>query len=147
MVLKNLKQPSFNTSLLGVLRAAADYYGIDISTPMLYGASGHAFLMNVHRELCPSGPYVWNPEPFYLLTKNLGLNVADLGFFHSGSAEEEAAHKAGELSKRYEVIAAALARTSDRDMPAAEKIALLETARDNETEAISSIEALVAAVV
>ena len=80
-----IRQPPFNTSLMGVIRGAADHHGIDLSTPMLYGASGHAFLINVHDQLCPSGPYVWNRRPFYRLLRILGLAVRDLGMIHDGS--------------------------------------------------------------
>ncbi|MBT3275917.1 MAG: hypothetical protein HN368_22400, partial [Spirochaetales bacterium] len=83
MELSNIKQPPLNTTLLGVVRGVADYYEMKVSTPMLYGASGHAFLANIHDELCPSGPYCWNIYPFLDLLKNLGIEMKDLGFVHS----------------------------------------------------------------
>ena len=89
MKLKDVRQPPFNTSLMGVMRGVADYYGYGLSTPALYGGSGHAFLINVHDQLCPSGPYVWDRKPFFRLLRNRGLEVRELGFFTSASPTEE----------------------------------------------------------
>jgi hypothetical protein len=79
MTLSSLSQPPFNTSLLGVIWGASRYYGFDYSRGLLFGATGHAFLINVHKELCPSSPYVWNHEPLYELVQNLGIDMALLG--------------------------------------------------------------------
>ncbi|MBI2301391.1 MAG: hypothetical protein HYU66_21000 [Armatimonadetes bacterium] len=81
MQLDNLRQPCNNSTLMGVMRGAADYFGLDVTTPMLYGLSGHAFLINIHTALCPSGPYCWNREPFFRLLRNLGIETTELGFF------------------------------------------------------------------
>ena len=86
---KEIHLPPFNASLMGVIRGAADYHGIDLSTAVLYGGSGHGFLMNVHDQLCPRGPYVWNRQPFYRLLRNLGLDVHELGFIHGESTPAE----------------------------------------------------------
>jgi hypothetical protein len=88
---ENLRQPPFETSLMGVLRGVCDHYGIEVSDAGLYGASGHAFLVNVHEAICPSGPYCWNPESFRALLANLGIQVVDLGFFHAESTPAERA--------------------------------------------------------
>jgi hypothetical protein len=56
---------------------------------MVYGASGHAFLINIHNSLCPSGPYVWNPEGFLRLIKNLGAEMIDHGFFSPQSGQDD----------------------------------------------------------
>lgn len=81
MELENLKQAPFNTTALGVLRGVATYYGLPVSDAFLFGATGHAFLMNIHEGLCPSGPYCWNRRPFEALAANLGIDVVDHGFF------------------------------------------------------------------
>jgi len=91
MQLGNLRQPPFNCTMMGALRGALDYYGSPVSDAILYGASGHAFVLNIHRELCPSGPYCWNPEPVDALLENVGLRREPLGFFHPGSTAEERA--------------------------------------------------------
>ena len=81
MKLNNLRMKPFNTSLMGVVKGISDYYGYDYSDAFIYGATGHAFLMNIHMELCPSGPYCWNMDKFIQLLKNIGIEVEDLGFF------------------------------------------------------------------
>ncbi len=89
MKIENLKMYSFNTSLMGVLKGVLDYYDIKISDGMAYGGSGHAFLINVHEVVCPSGPYCWKYQKFFELVKNLGLEIIDLGFFHKKSTADD----------------------------------------------------------
>lgn len=89
MRVEGLRQPPLQTSLMGVVRGAADHNGLAASTPWLYGASGHAFLVNVHPELCPSGPYCWKAEGFDRLLANVGLRRRDLGFFTAASASRD----------------------------------------------------------
>jgi len=94
--LVNLKQPPLNTTMMGVLKGAADYYGLGLSEPMIYGLSGHAFLINIHVELCPSGPYCWKRETAEPLIKNMGMKMTDLGFFGAetkGEARAEVERK------------------------------------------------------
>jgi len=89
MELAMLKQPPFNCTYMGVLRGVCDYYGLGVSDAFLYGATGHAFVMNIHKALCPSGPYCFDREPVETLAENLGLRTTGLGFFHAGSTKEE----------------------------------------------------------
>jgi len=81
MRLETLHQPCNNSTLMGVMRGAADHYKLDLSTPMLHGLTGHAWLLNIHRQLCPSGPYCWDRAPFYQPLANAGLKVEPLGFY------------------------------------------------------------------
>jgi hypothetical protein len=81
MRIENLVQPPYETSLMGVVRGVFDHYGIEASTPWLYGASGHAFVANIHEQLCPSGPYCWNGDGWAKLLANLGVARKDIGFF------------------------------------------------------------------
>jgi len=89
--LENLRQPPFNTCLVGVVKGALDYYGSSVSAAAVFGGSGHAFMMNVHEQLCPSGPYCWKYAEFYPLVCNLGLEMMEIGFCHDGSTLEERA--------------------------------------------------------
>ena len=89
MKLENLKMPPFNTSLMGVIKGVFDYYGIKVSNAMLFGGSGHAFLMNIHEVICPSGPYCWKYSKFFELVKNLGVEIIDLGFFDKNHTTED----------------------------------------------------------
>jgi len=89
MEITQLTMPPFNTTLVGVLKGVAAYFGLPHSDPMLFGASGHAFLINIHEQLCPSGPYCWNTTGFDRLIGNLGLRRADLGFFGPDSSVQD----------------------------------------------------------
>lgn len=73
MELANLQQPPLDTTLMGCIKGACDYFDHDLSVPMLFGLTGHAFLINIHSELCPSGPYVWDKERFYGLLSQIGI--------------------------------------------------------------------------
>jgi hypothetical protein len=64
---------------------------------MAFGGSGHAFLINVHAQLCPSGPYCWKTDAFLPLVRNLGIEMTDLGFFHPGSTPQERAAVEGRI--------------------------------------------------
>jgi hypothetical protein len=89
MKLENIKMPGFNTSLMGVIKGVLDFYQITMSDAKAFGGSGHAFLINVHENICPSGPYCWNRDGFVKLVKNLGLEMINLGFISAkGSADE-----------------------------------------------------------
>jgi len=58
--LEGLKwQPSW-ISHMGCLKGCLEHIGSDMSWGWLYGATGHAFVLNVHEGLCPSGPTAWN---------------------------------------------------------------------------------------
>jgi hypothetical protein len=87
----DITQPPFETTLMGVVKAVLDFYGIKVSDAMAYGGSGHAFLINVHEALCPSGPYCWKYDGLYPALRNLGIEMTDLGFYHSGSPHDERA--------------------------------------------------------
>lgn len=89
MKIQNLGMLPFNTSLLGVLKGVLDFYDIKMSHGMAFGGSGHAFLINIHEVLCPSGPYCWKYDGFYRLVKNLGIEITDVGFFHGKSSADE----------------------------------------------------------
>ncbi len=91
MKIENLGMPPFNTSLMGVLKGVLDFYDIKVSNALAYGGSGHAFLINIHEVICPSGPYCWKYDEFFRLVRNLGIEITDLGFFHSKSSLKERA--------------------------------------------------------
>jgi hypothetical protein len=95
--LEGLKQPPFNTTMMGVVKGALDYHGIEFSAPFVFGASGHAFVINVHKQLCPSGPYCWSREETYPLIRNLGLDTTDLGFYYDLTSAEDRAEVEAKL--------------------------------------------------
>ena len=85
----NIAQAPFNTSLMGVIRGVADFLEIDLSTPSLYGRSGHAFMINIHEAICPSGPYCWNIDSFIKLLGNCGIKMKMHGFYSTDSTDAE----------------------------------------------------------
>jgi hypothetical protein len=87
--LQGVKQPPLNTTMMGMLKGAADYHGLGLSAPMVFGLSGHAFLINIHKQLCPSGPYCWERKKMKPLIANMGLEMTDLGFFGTGTPEAD----------------------------------------------------------
>ena len=91
MEIVNLKMYPFQTTLMGVTKGVLDHYESRMSDGMAFGGSGHAFLINVHDELCPSSPYCWKYEGFFRLLLNLGLEMTDLGFFHKGTRPHDRA--------------------------------------------------------
>ncbi len=91
MLIDDIKQPPFNASLMGVVQGAIGHYGLGHTTAMAYGGSGHAFLINIHDDVCPSGPYCWKPHGFIRLLRNLGLEMDELGFVSSQGGPEQRA--------------------------------------------------------
>jgi hypothetical protein len=85
MTVGEMKQAPFATTLMGVVRAVADYFGLHASDAMLFGATGHAFMINIDASLCPSGPYCWNRNQFDRLASNLGIAITNYGFFSADS--------------------------------------------------------------
>jgi hypothetical protein len=77
--------------MLGVVKGALDHFGIECRREAAFVHSGHAFVINIHDELCPSGPYVWNYDGFFRLLGNVGLDARPLGTL---TADADAADKA-----------------------------------------------------
>ncbi|MEN6546542.1 MAG: hypothetical protein ABFE07_10905 [Armatimonadia bacterium] len=81
-------------SYMGCLEGTLKYLKSDISPAWLYGVSGHAFGLNIHKQLCPSGPHVWSGwgslqghEAF------LGLKIEQVGPWYKGHDDQYASHK------------------------------------------------------
>ncbi len=66
---------------LACLKSCLHYLGIDMSDAWLYGTSGHEFALNIHKQLCPSGPTAWRKEQIYKLAQNVGCNIRTLNAF------------------------------------------------------------------
>ncbi|MDW7658447.1 MAG: hypothetical protein SCM11_14860 [Bacillota bacterium] len=85
----DIKVPSFNATLMGIVRGVADYYGLTYSDAQLYGLSGHAFMINIHDSLCASGPYCWKRQPFYDALLNTGIRMDEGQFIDSNITQNE----------------------------------------------------------
>lgn len=73
MELADLKQPPLCTTLMGSIKGASDFLDLDWTTAELFGYSGHAFMIHIHKELCPSGPYAWRMDALYRALRDMGL--------------------------------------------------------------------------
>ena len=64
------------TSNIGCIHGALDYLGIAPELSWLFGATGHAFLINMSKDgSCPSGPTAWKTAHFFDLGKNIGYQI------------------------------------------------------------------------
>jgi len=78
-------------SHLGCIKGCIDYLGLDVSDAWLFGATGHAFIINMHEVVCPSGPTAWNTEMVLNLGRNVGY-ASDVVFAlrsHAGFVEKQ----------------------------------------------------------
>jgi AraC-like DNA-binding protein len=89
MELATLKQSPLHTTLMSSIKGASEYFDLDWSIAKLFGYSTHAFFINIHPDLCPSGPYVWNHDHFYLALRNMGIRRTGTLFFKKGTPVSE----------------------------------------------------------
>ncbi|MFW9958040.1 MAG: hypothetical protein ACFFCT_08215 [Candidatus Odinarchaeota archaeon] len=60
---------------LGCIEGCLKYLKRKITTGWLYGGTGHAFILNIAKDLCPSGPTAWRTSMLYELAPNLGYII------------------------------------------------------------------------
>jgi hypothetical protein len=60
---------------MGCIKGCLDFLGIEISDAWLYGGTGHAFVINLHEQVCPSGPTAWRTVKLFELGHNLGYKL------------------------------------------------------------------------
>ncbi len=80
-------------SHLGCLQGCLDYLDLGLSDAWLFGVSGHAFIINIHEEVCPSGPTAWNTERMLALCRNVGCSL-DVVTGHKSQDDFRAKQKA-----------------------------------------------------
>lgn len=73
--LTNLRWTPRWASHMGCIKGCLDYLGIEVSDAWLFGATGHAFVINIAPGLCPSGPTDWDTRPLVELGRNVGYVV------------------------------------------------------------------------
>jgi hypothetical protein len=73
--LENLRWVPRWASHVGCIKGCLNFLGIDVSDEWLFGATGHAFVLNISPGLCPSGPTDWDTSRFLKLGRNLGYIV------------------------------------------------------------------------
>jgi hypothetical protein len=91
--LEGLKYHPLWTSHLGCIKGCLDYLGRDVSRAWLFGGTSHAFVLNIHDQLCPSGPTAWRSEAVHRLAPNLGFRTPGVVGF-KGEAGAFAARQA-----------------------------------------------------
>ncbi len=98
--LENLRWKPMWVSHLGCIKGCLDYLGLDVSDAWLFGATGHAFIINMHEVVCPSGPTAWNTEMLFKLGRNAGYVAS--GVFSRKSARDFAEKQklAWEMTRR-----------------------------------------------
>jgi len=74
-VLNDLAYKERMTTHLGCLESACEYLGLDVTPAWLYGGTGHAFVMCLTGDLCPSGPHCWNQKSIHILSRNLPFRI------------------------------------------------------------------------
>jgi len=62
-------------SHVGCIKGCLNYLHREVSDAWLFGATGHAFVLNISPGLCPSGPTDWGTSGFLRLGRNVGYQV------------------------------------------------------------------------
>jgi hypothetical protein len=75
--LSNIQFKSYWVSQLASLHGCLENLGINISTPWLFGITGHAFIINIADQICPSGPTAWKNSMIRDLVQNIGANLEE----------------------------------------------------------------------
>lgn len=87
--LNNLQFKPYYVSHLGCLDGCLEYLGLNVSKPWLFGATGHGFILNIAKDLCPSGPTAWKTIMIHELASNLGAKIDGLIAWKSDPDFEE----------------------------------------------------------
>lgn len=87
--LEKLGQPSNAATLMNCMKGASDYFDLGWTDQELYGYGTMGFLVNIHRELCPSGPYAWKKDRFWLRMRDMGIRMAGQIFILKDAPAEE----------------------------------------------------------
>lgn len=88
------------TSLVGCIHGALKYLKIAPEISWLFGATGHAFMINMSRDgSCPSGPTAWNTSQFFKLGRHIGYRVEGVFGDKRQPAYKEKQIKAWEMTK------------------------------------------------
>jgi len=99
-MLKELKwQPRWVTHM-GAIEGSLKFLKQKISTGWLYGGTGHAFIINIHEDLCPSGPTAWVTKMLFGLAPNLGYKISGVFASKSNSEFPRLQEKAWEHTKQ-----------------------------------------------
>jgi beta-lactamase regulating signal transducer with metallopeptidase domain/RimJ/RimL family protein N-acetyltransferase len=73
-MIEGLEYPRHYAAELACVEGALRYLGRDVTPGWLYGATGHAFAINIRQTVCVSSPYAWQ-KTLYELAPNLGCRL------------------------------------------------------------------------
>jgi hypothetical protein len=74
-VLADLRWVPRWASHLGCIEGCLNHLGIEVSDAWLFGATGHAFVINIAPGLCASGPTDWDARRLSELGRNIGYRT------------------------------------------------------------------------
>ena len=98
--IENLRWKPMWVSHLGCIKGCIEYLNMEVTDAWLFGATGHAFIINMHEVVCPSGPTAWCTEELFELGKNVGYVVDGICTFKSQEDFAEKQRLAWENTKQ-----------------------------------------------
>jgi len=98
--LKGLEWEPLWTSHVGCLKGCLNFLGVEMSAPWLVGATGHAFMMNIAPDLCPSGPTAWKTNVLLTLGSGVGFRTIVVFGFRGNGDLEAAQERAWDAARR-----------------------------------------------
>lgn len=99
--LENLRSILLWVSYIRCIKGCLDYLKMDVSTAWLFGATGHAFIINIPEGLDVSGPTALNyQEMFFSLGENIGYKTNIVSSFKSDGDFAEKQKLAWEKAKQ-----------------------------------------------
>ena len=96
----NLRWEARWVSHLGCIKGCLNYLNKPVSDAWLYGITGHAFVLNICGDLCPSGPTNWNTDGFRRLGKNAGYVLEGISGWKGKENLEQLQEQAWEHAKK-----------------------------------------------
>ena len=98
--IENLRWKPMWVSHLGCIKGCIEYLNMEVTDAWLFGATGHAFIINMHEVVCPSGPTAWCTEELFELGKNVGYVIDGICTFKSQEDFAEKQRLAWENTKQ-----------------------------------------------
>jgi hypothetical protein len=98
--LEGLRWKCMWVSHLGCVKGCLEYLNSDVTDAWLFGATGHAFIINMHEVVCPSGPTAWRTEMLFKLAENVGYAIGGVFATKSDADFSEKQKQAWDNTKR-----------------------------------------------
>ena len=98
-MLEGLKWSPKWVTHMGCIKGCLNYLGVEVTDSWLYGGSGHALIINMAHDTCPSGPTAWKTMDLFRLGRNIGYSIDGVFAHKSMSDFNEKRKKAWEYVK------------------------------------------------